>query len=117
MEIEIIRNDEKICLAKKVNVARSFFDRLLGLMFLKRFKNSDGLIIEQCKSIHTFFMRFSIDVVFFDKNLEIVKIIRKMNPWRMSGFYLNASSVLELPSNTIPDKVKKGDRLNIKCIN
>ena len=76
---------------EKVKVAKSFKDRLIGLMFAKSLGEYNGLLISPCRSIHTFFMRMSIDVIFLDKNYKIIKIIRRMKPWRVTGIYFRAA--------------------------
>ncbi len=59
-------------------IAKSFFKKLLGLMFKKNI--NENLIFFRCSSIHTFFMRNNIDVIFFDKDknlLEVHKDVKK----------------------------------------
>ena len=56
---------------------------------------AEGMIIERCNSIHTFFMKFPIDAVFLDSSGKILKIVAHLSPWRMS-MSLWASQVLEL---------------------
>ena len=59
-------------------IAKSFFKKLRGLMFKKDI--DENLVFIHCSSIHTFFMRRNIDVIFFDKNknlLEIHKNVKK----------------------------------------
>lgn len=108
-------NGIKICTQMKE--AKSFQDRAIGLMFAHQMQGFDGLMIEPCTSIHTFFMKFPIDVIFLDKNNTVVKIIRDMRPWRLSGIYLKARKVLELKAGSLPDKIKKGDAIEVLCIN
>ena len=104
-----------IVVGENISLAKSFYSRLKGLMFQKEM-NGDGLLIDPCRSIHTFFMCFSIDVAFLDKKGTIVKIIRNLPPWRMTSFYISADQVLELKSGQIPSNVKEGDRF-ILCSN
>ncbi len=59
-------------------IAKSFFKKLSGLMFKKEI--SENLIFIHCSSIHTFFMKKNIDVIFFDKDknfLELHKDVKK----------------------------------------
>lgn len=55
--------------------ATNIFSRMLGLMFSKDLPACDGFLISPCNSIHTFFMRYSLGVMFLDKNFKIVKVI------------------------------------------
>jgi len=97
-------------------VAEKFFDRLKGLMFEKEIKGYDGLLIKNCNSIHTFFMNFNIDVVFLNKNFEVIKILRDLRKWRITPIYFKASQVLEMKSGGLPEGLKEGETLEVQCI-
>lgn len=64
-------------------VARDFFSRFLGLMGRKGLSPEEALLFPRCNSIHTFFMRFPIDVIFLDEKNVIVEVIERMPAWRM----------------------------------
>ena len=83
----------------KIIVAKTFKDKLIGLM---NKKNIDyGLLIENCKSIHTFFMLESIDVLLLDKNNRILMINRIVKPNKIIIFKnKKRTNILELPSNS-----------------
>ena len=83
----------------KIIIAKSFKDKLLGLM---NKKNIDyGLLIENCKSIHTFFMKESIDVILLDKNNRILMINRNIKPNKIIIFKnKKRTNILELPNNS-----------------
>ena len=66
----------------KIRVARSFQERLRGLIGVKSLAPDEGLLIERCNCIHTFFMRFAIDATFLDGNDRPVKVVRNIKPWR-----------------------------------
>lgn len=104
-------------IAQDVVVADSFFARARGLMFRKKMDNFDGMLITPCNSIHTFGMFFPIDVIFLNKNFEVIKVMEGLKPNRMTLLYLKASQVLELAAGTLAGKVTKGDCLEITCIN
>ena len=83
----------------KIVIANNFKDKLLGLM---NKKNIDyGLLIEHCKSIHTFFMLENIDVLLLDQNNKILMINRDIKPNKVL-IYKNKkrTNILELPSNS-----------------
>ncbi len=96
--------------------ADSFMGRLMGLMFTKSLKKEEGLLIKECRSIHTFFMNYSLDVVFVNKKMKIVKIIRNMKPRRMTPIYFTANHVIEINAGTLPDFVKEGDVLEVRNV-
>ncbi|MDZ4789227.1 MAG: DUF192 domain-containing protein [Blastochloris sp.] len=56
----------------------------------------EGLWLKPCNSIHMFFMRFSIDALFLDKQQCIVKVYHSLPPWAISSLIFRAESVLEL---------------------
>jgi hypothetical protein len=73
----------------------------------------EGLWIAPCESVHTFFMRFSIDLVYLDRKGCVRKLRCAVGPWRLSAC-LTAYSVLELPAGTIrATGTERGDRLEI----
>lgn len=59
--------------------------RMKGLLGRRSLPEGEGLLIRPAPSVHTFFMRFPIDVVFVDGRDRIVKIARAVAPWRMAG--------------------------------
>ena len=73
----------------------------------------EGLWIVPCPTIHTFFMKFPIDVVFLDKNLKAVRVLEGMKPWRLSPWVYSAASVLELAGGVLKGSVAVGDQLEI----
>jgi uncharacterized protein len=80
-----------------VPVAETRGARLLGLAFLNREEAGDGLFIPRCRSVHTFGMRFPLDLVFLDDESKVIRLRRGVPPWRIVRC-AEASSVLELPS-------------------
>jgi uncharacterized membrane protein (UPF0127 family) len=64
--------------------------------------------------IHTFFMRFSIDVLFLDRQLKVLRVIEDLKPWRLSPWVLRAHSVLELPGGSLRGMAQPGDRLEMR---
>lgn len=104
-------SSKNISVADNVIIASSISSRVMGLMFKKEMNSAEGLLIEPCNSIHTCFMKISIDVLFINKKNEIVHIIKNMKPWRFSSIYLKSKKVLELNAGTIGDNVCVGDKL------
>jgi len=99
----------------QVYVASSFTERLIGLMF-KTSPMGKGLLIKPCNSIHTCFMKYPIDVIFIDKNQTVIKVIKNMRPWMMTGLYFKSVCVLEIPSSYWECPVKAGDKLEIDYV-
>ena len=86
-------------LGYRAKVARSFAERARGLIGTKDLAQGDGLLIEKCNAIHTFFMSFPIDAIFLDGENRVVKTVRDIRPWRFfvwGGW--RAKKVLEVRS-------------------
>ncbi len=103
-------------LARDPACAETFWQRLMGLMGKKTFPEEyDCLIFEKCNSIHCFFMRMPIDVIFTDKENKVVKCISGLKPWHLAFGTLKSCNCIELPSGTLKKSgTLPGDRL---CIN
>ena len=103
---------KQIMVVDNLKVARTFKQRLLGLMWKSRLNSSEGLMLLGCNAIHTCFMRFAIDVVFMDIDHRVICIKEKIKPWRQSGFVRKAYIALELPEGTVDRKnISLGDIL------
>ena len=83
----------------KIKTASNFKDKLLGLMWQT---NIDyGLLITNCKSIHTYFMKENIDILLLDKHNRILMINRNIKPNKIIIFHTKKrTNILELPSNS-----------------
>ena len=70
-----------------------------------------ALVNTRCNAVHTFWMRFPIDVAFVDSAGIVKKVVEDLAPWRMAGA-LFASTVIEFPAGTLKDGVLRvGDRV------
>lgn len=88
----------------RAKVARTLFERMRGLIGVKKLPPGEGLLILRCNSIHTFFMSFPIDATFFDSKNNVVRVVRDIKPWRLfvwGGF--RAVKVLETASSSSLD--------------
>lgn len=115
--MKIKRMGDTLIIADEVKVAETFLDRLVGLMFKSEMVGFNALLIKDCRSIHTFFMKYDIDVVFLDREMKVKKIIRKMRPWRMSWIYFTSSQVLEMRAGELSVELSEGDKLEVVCTN
>jgi uncharacterized membrane protein (UPF0127 family) len=88
-------------IAKQVRFADSPWARMKGLLGRDSLNSDEGLLITCCNSIHMFFMRFSIDAIFLDRNNSVVGLVCAIPPFSLSPVFWNASKVLELSSGTI----------------
>lgn len=90
-------------LAERVTIADTPITRVRGLLGKTGLKTGEGLLITSCRSIHTFFMKFAIDVVFLGKSGAILKVASNLVPWRLSGCWMGCSTVLELKALSIQE--------------
>lgn len=88
-------------LASRAWRADTFLTRLVGLLSRSSLGLGEGLLIQPCSSVHTAFMRFTIDVLYVDKEGRVVKTAPNMRPFRIGGVFKPSCSVLELPRGTI----------------
>jgi uncharacterized membrane protein (UPF0127 family) len=107
-----MRNGEK--LSFNVEVADKIFRRMKGLLGRDKLAKGESLWIKPCNSVHTFGMRFPIDVLFMDKENIVVSVRAGLAPYRLSRLFFRAASVLELPEGTLAAKdTRVGDRIEI----
>jgi hypothetical protein len=85
---------------------------MLGLLGRRSLAEDEGLLLTPCTSIHTFFMRFPIDILYLDREHVVVKAVRAVRPFRFSACLRGAHSILELPAGAIDASgTQVGDRL------
>jgi uncharacterized membrane protein (UPF0127 family) len=83
-----------------VKVTETFYERNRGLLALSALEESQGLLITPCRSVHTFNMRYALDIVYLNKKNKIIKIVKNMKPNRIS-YSLKAKRTLELKSGEV----------------
>jgi uncharacterized membrane protein (UPF0127 family) len=102
--------DRELCLAE---VAENPWTRAVGLIGRKGLGEGRGLWIMLCRSIHTVFMRFPIDVAYLSPDGTVVKTSARLPPFRLSMGGRQAHSVLELPAGFLERAgLRVGDRLS-----
>ncbi|OPX92352.1 MAG: hypothetical protein A4E53_00551 [Pelotomaculum sp. PtaB.Bin104] len=95
-------------IAFNIELANTFLRRTKGLMGRKTLYAGTAMAIYPCFSIHTWFMRFPIDVVFLNKNGVILRIIRNMAPYRISPFVKGSYYVVEMLGGVLPEGIEAG---------
>jgi uncharacterized protein len=96
-----------------IETAESSAQRRVGLLKHQKLDDGSGLWIIPCEAVHTFFMKFAIDLIYLDRKRRVRGTVRAVRPWRISAC-LAAHSVLELPPGTIErTKTEKGDELEL----
>jgi uncharacterized protein len=90
-------------------VASTPLARMRGLLGRSSLALDEGMLFPRTGSIHMFFMRFALDVVFCDRELEVVKVVPNLQPWRMAAGR-GAKVTIELPVGGAAG-LEPGDRL------
>jgi hypothetical protein len=107
-------NGRELCRAE---VAENPWTRAVGLLGRKGLPDDRGLWIRPCKSIHTFFMRFTIDVVYLASDGTVVKTGARLRPFRLSRGGRQARSVLELSAGFVERaQIQIGERLSLSPV-
>jgi hypothetical protein len=76
--------------------------------------SGQGLWIFPTQAIHTFGMRFPIDVVFIDREMRVKRVYQRLAPYRLTTLVWRAQSVIELPSGSLAGtNTAVGDELQI----
>jgi uncharacterized protein len=90
-------------LATQLRIAETHWSRFRGLMCAdaSSFPAGRGLWLVPSRGVHTFAMRFPIDVLYLDRDKTVVHLEQNLKPWRMAPVRMNAISILELPENTL----------------
>lgn len=110
--MRITNTTKETILADNCKIADTFFTRFMGLMGKDGLSKRSGLLITPCNSIHMFFMKFPLDVVFIDTNYKVVHLEENIVPWRVSKIIWESASVIELPIGTIKEsRTEIGDIL------
>lgn len=110
----IVNCDQKTTLAEKYKVADTFFSRFIGLLNRSSLDSNEALVLTRCQSIHMFFMRFSIDVIFVNNKNVVVGIVENIKPFQMSRIFFASSYAVELPSGKIQEtKTAIGNKIKI----
>ena len=105
-----------------VLVLRAFKSRhlghhLLGLLTRSGLGPEEGLWLRPCRAIHTFGMRFSIDVIFLDRGLTVVGLMRNVRPCRLGKLYSSTHSVLEVSAGIVASSgTEVGDQLRVEAV-
>lgn len=90
--------------------AESTLARMRGLLGRMNLPTDTGLLIDPCRSIHMWFMRFSIDAAFLDAELRVLKVKRSLRPWQLGWAPRKTRCVLETAAGVMAN-LQVGDQL------
>lgn len=102
-------------IADKVKIADNFITRTFGLIPRKSISDDEALVIKPCCSVHTFFMKFPIDILFVDRKNKIIALYENIPKNKILPVHWKAMYVIELKSEQISDKnIEKFDIIRIE---
>jgi uncharacterized protein len=114
MEERSLDTAEGRVVAEHVELADGMWRRFVGLMGRRELPAGHGLALSPCNSIHMFFMRIPLDVVFLDRDGRVLRVYHGIRPWRVSRIVRGAHTAVELPSGTLRAAgVGEGDVLRL----
>jgi uncharacterized protein len=110
MEVAVrAQNGRVVC--ERCVLADTALARMRGLLGRRGLPSGEGILLRPASSVHTAFMRFSIDAVFLDRDGHVLKIARDLRPWKTAG-RRKAKAVLELPAGEAERRgLEVGERL------
>jgi uncharacterized membrane protein (UPF0127 family) len=101
-------------IAANVELASTLWRRFMGLMFRGELPAGHGLALSPCNSIHMFFMRIPLDVVFLDGGGRVLRVYHAIRPWRATRVIRGAHTAVELPAGTLRQAgVEEGAQLRL----
>lgn len=97
---------------KSVEWATTWRRRCIGLLGRERLGRDRAMLIVPCRAVHTCFMRFKLDIVFFSRDCRVVRTAWNVGPWRMVHGGRRARGVLEMEAGWFSrQRLTEGDRL------
>lgn len=112
MTWRLIQADTGSTVANALEIADGFWSRFKGLQFRAALPAGTGLLLVPCPSVHTFFVRFAIDVISIDRTGRVVAVRRHVKPWRIVPPTPGGYATLEMPAGAA--RVNVGDSLRLE---
>jgi uncharacterized membrane protein (UPF0127 family) len=115
MFVRIGNRSKDTILGERVEVADTARTRSRGLLGSDGWRGRDGMFLSPCRNVHTFGMRYPIDVAFLDVEDVVLKVVHGLRPGRISPVAWRARRALELPAGRLLEtSTEAGDRLFIE---
>jgi hypothetical protein len=112
--VTVLNRTTSTVVGLKIEVADTSLTRLIGLLGRSGINPDCGLLIRPSSGVHTFGMRFPIDVVALDRALRVRAFWNNLRPWRTSDVSWKTHAILELPSGRLQAcNLTIGDQLEI----
>jgi uncharacterized membrane protein (UPF0127 family) len=112
--VRIVNQSKGTTLAENARKAANFLERGRGLMMAPPLQEGGGLVLDPCGSIHMFFMRYPLDILFLNKEGRVVFMYKGIKPWRVGRVVRGSQMAVELPVGAIEQsKTEVGDRVSL----
>ncbi len=109
-KVSLYRQNEQ--LLANIKLADTFGGRCRGLMFYQAMPGVAGIILYPCNFVHLFWMRFPLDLVYINRNREVLLIRENISPNRIGPYIKDAYFVLETEAGSLAGKnIRKGEQL------
>src|SRR2546421_8542858 len=92
---QLLQTNTNRVLVARLEIADTLWKQTVGLLGRNGLPPEGGLWLEPCNGIHTFGMRFSIDVLFLDAEGHALRVVSSLKPWRIYGPVWKARAVVE----------------------
>jgi hypothetical protein len=113
----LVNATKKTVVSDNCHFANTVLKRVVGLLNRGRFDKGEGLLLDRCYGIHTFGMRFPIDVLFLDKDLCVIRAVKALSPYR-TCVVKKSVYVLEVPVGAVDaSRTGEGDQIQIRTAN
>jgi uncharacterized membrane protein (UPF0127 family) len=110
-----VHKSDGTVVCERCEIPKSSFGRMRGLLGRAGLEPGGGMLIDSAPSVHMFFMRFPIDVVFLDRDWRVLSVRHELRPWRIAGAR-RAVAALELPAGAAAAAgIAEGDVLALEA--
>jgi hypothetical protein len=114
-KLRVINATRRTLLGEHIRVAETGLTRIVGLLGESELLPGDGLLIVPSQSIHTWGMRFPIDIAVLDDEWKVIAVRPALRPFRMTRLFWKAAAVLELPSGRLHStSTRVGDTMELR---
>lgn len=111
----LINRDNGRRVVDSLAIADGFFSRLIGAIARLRWLPGNGLLIVPCQGVHTWLMRYAIDVVMLDRQGRVLMVHRHVRPWNVIPATQGTYAVLEMPAGSAEINMGATLRLRAAC--
>lgn len=110
----LVNASKQTVISDRCHFANSVLKRMIGLLNRSSLGPGEGLLFDRCYGVHTFGMRFPIDLLFLDQDLRVIRAVRALPPFRTCAVK-RAVYVLELPVGALDrTRTSEGDQIQIR---